>query len=273
MSEPRNIKLTIAYQGTRYFGWQRQKDALTVQEVIEETLKGVLDRPVKINGASRTDTGVHAEGQCANFFVEDSPIPTPAFTWILNGRLPADIAVRESVEVPGRFHSSGDAVNKTYLYRIYIGREKDVNYHNFRWQVEYPLDLAAVNAAAAILLGTHDFQGFTSAKDTRENAVRTVFDARAWWSEHDEEMIFLIKANRYLYHMVRNIVGTLVEIGRGRWPADRVAQILAGRDRTLAGPTAPAQGLTLKTIEYPKFFTSPLDTAPNIGNTCKSESE
>ncbi len=271
MPEPRNIKITVAYQGTRYNGWQRQKDAPTVQEAIEVALEGVLGRPVKVNGASRTDTGVHAEGQCANFYVEDSPIPTHAFAEILNSRLPADIAVRDSVDVPGRFHSSGDAVNKTYHYRIYLRPEKDVNLYNFRWQVGYPLDLTAINAAAAFLIGTHDFQGFTSAKDTRENAVRTVFDSRAWWSDPDAELIYMVKANRYLYHMVRNIVGTLVEIGRGHWPSDKIPQILAARDRTLAGPTAPPQGLTLKQVEYPKIFTIPLDIEPIIGNTSISE--
>jgi tRNA pseudouridine38-40 synthase len=272
MPEPRNIKITVAYQGTRYNGWQRQKDAPTVQETIETTLEGILGRPVKVNGASRTDTGVHADGQCANVLIEDSPIPTEAFATMLNARLPADIAVRESIEVHPRFHASGDAVNKTYLYRIHPGREKDVNLYNLRWQIETTLDLAAMNAAAGLLIGTHDFQGFTSAKDTRENAVRTCFDARAWWEDREGELIFMIKANRYLYHMVRNIVGTLVEIGRGRWPADRVAQILAARDRTLAGPTAPPQGLTLKCIEYPKKFTSPLDIDASIGNTSISQS-
>jgi len=255
----RNIKLLIAYQGTNYRGWARQKDVGTVQETIEQTLSELLGKPVKIQGASRTDAGVHADGQVANFTAEGSHIPTEAFAEILNGRLPPDIAIRESTEVPEEFHASRDALFKTYHYRIYNSHEKDVHLHHFRWQMGYPLDLAAFNAAAHFLIGTHDFQGFTSAKDTRENAVRTVLDATACWSD-DHELIFKITANRFLYLMVRNIVGTLVEIGRGRWPAERVAQIIAAKDRAQAGPTAPPQGLCLKRIEYPKIFTSALDT-------------
>ncbi len=267
MAEPRNIKLIIAYRGTRYFGWQRQKDAVTVQQTVEEAVRSILGKRVTVQGASRTDTGVHAEGQVANFTVEDSPIPTEAFAWILNGRLPADIAVRESTQVPACFHASGDALHKTYIYRIHTGRQKDVMLHDQRWQVGHPLNLADFNAAAAFLVGTHDFQGFTSAKDTRENAVRTVFESRAWWSADSQELVYMIRANRFLYHMVRNIVGTLVEIARGRWAPEKVAQILASRDRTQAGPTAPPQGLCLKCIEYPKKFTSTLDTGTSIGNT------
>jgi tRNA pseudouridine38-40 synthase len=267
MDNIRNIKLVIAYQGTRYFGWQRQKDALTVQETVENVLEQVLNTRTKIQGASRTDSGDHAEGQVANFTVENSPLPTQSLVEILNDRLPDDIAVRDSSEVPLSFHSSGDALYKTYTYRINTSRNKDVMLYNQRWQVSYPLDLHAMNTAANFLIGTHDFQGFTSARDTRENAVRTVFESHAQWSPHDGELIYTIRANRFLYHMVRNIVGTLVEVARGRWSPDKVAEIIARCDRTLAGPTAPPQGLCLKCIEYPKKFTSRLDRNASIGNT------
>ncbi|MFA5865337.1 MAG: tRNA pseudouridine(38-40) synthase TruA [Phycisphaerae bacterium] len=265
-AEIRNIKLTIAYQGTRYSGWQRQKDTPTVQETIEETLSDIVGHQTKIQGASRTDAGVHAEGQVANFLVESCPIPTEAFAAILSGKLPPDIAVRESVEVPLNFHASGTAIHKTYIYRIYTGHPKDVQLYNLRWQVEYPLDLNAINAAAKFLIGTHDFQGFTSAKDTRENAVRSIMNAHAWWSADASELLFMIQANRFLYMMVRNIVGTLVEIGRNRWPAEKVAQIIASQDRTQAGPTAPPHGLCLKVVEYLKNSASTLDTQARIGD-------
>ena len=244
----RNIKMVVAYQGTRYCGWQRQKDVSTVQGTIEDVLGEVVGKAVRIQGASRTDGGVHAEGQVANFYVEDCSIPAEAFAEILNGRLPSDIAVRESSLVADNFHSSGDAVCKSYFYRIYNASTKDVMLFNFRWQVDYPLDVDAMNEAAKFLIGTHDFCSLSSAKDTRENTVRTILEAEAWRFEN--EIIFRVRANRFLYLMVRNIVGTLVEIGRGRWSAEQMAKIIAGRDRRLAGPTAPGHGLCLKKVEY-----------------------
>jgi tRNA pseudouridine38-40 synthase len=259
VSKQRNIKLVIAYQGTRYKGWQRQPDVTTVQETIELILTQFLARPVQIRGASRTDAGVHAEGQVANFVVEDCPIPTHAFADILNGKLPDDIAVRSSVEVPLEFQASRDALHKTYHYRIFNSGLKDVMYHNVRWQMGHKLDNEAINRAASYLIGTHDFKGFTSARDEREDSVRTIYEARSWWSG-ESELTFMIRANRFLYLMVRNIVGTLVEIGRGHWPVDKMAEIIIQRDRTLAGPTAPPQGLCLKSIEYAKNLTSALDT-------------
>lgn len=259
VNKQRNIKLVIAYQGTRYKGWQRQPDVMTVQETVELALQQILARPVQIRGASRTDAGVHAQGQVANFIVENCPIPTHAFADILNGKLPDDIAVRSSVDVPLEFHASRDALHKTYHYRIFNSGLKDVMYHNLRWQVSHKLDNDAINQAASFLIGTHDFKGFTSAKDDRDDAVRTIYQAQAWWSDNSE-LIFMIRANRFLYLMVRNIVGTLVEVGRGHWPPEKVAEILVRRDRTLAGPTAPPQGLCLMSIEYAKNLTSTLDT-------------
>lgn len=261
MNKQRNIKLVIAYQGTRYKGWQRQPDVATVQETIELALTEFLARPVQIRGASRTDSGVHAEGQVANFIVENCPIPTFAFADILNNKLPDDIAVRSSVEVPPEFQASQDALHKTYHYRIFNSGLKDIMYHNVRWQMSHKLDNEAINRAASFLIGTHDFKGFTSTRDERNDSVRTIYEARSWWSG-DSEWTFMIRANRYLYLMVRNIVGTLVEIGRGQWPAEKVAEILVHRNRRLAGPTAPPQGLCLKSIEYAKNLTSALDTEP-----------
>jgi tRNA pseudouridine38-40 synthase len=245
----RKIKLVIGYEGTNYRGWQRQDNAPTVQETIEQALASIIGRSVTVRGASRTDSGVHAEGQVAHFLVE-SPIPDSSFAVILNDRLPADIVIASSQEVPVGFDSSRDAIKKTYRYRIYTGWLKDVEHFRRRWQYEHRLDVSAMNRAAALLLGTHDFRAFASAKDTRDNFVRTVFAAHAYQAA-EYELDFEITADRFLYHMVRNIVGTIVEIGRGHWPVEKMAATLARRDRTQAGPTAPGHGLCLLNIEYP----------------------
>ena len=256
MSE-RNIKIIVAYEGTNYKGWQRQKDAVTVQGTIEAALADIIGRWVRVHGASRTDAGVHAESQVAHFYV-DSPIPDEAFAWLLSGRLPGDIVVRSARTVPRDFDESTDAACKTYLYRFYTGRVREVQFFRRRWRTGTDLDPAAMHQAAQYIVGTHDFKGFASAKDMRETTVRTVMSARAW-RVADDEIDFEITADRYLYQMVRTLAGTLAEIGRGRWQPEKMAQILASRDRTTAGPTAPPNGLCLMHIEYHKNLAIPLD--------------
>lgn len=243
----RTIQLIIAYEGTNYSGWQRQKDTSTVQGTIESALQHIIGRSTKISGASRTDAGVHAAGQVAHFNT-DSTIPDAAFAWALNGRLPPHIVVRSSQRVAADFHSSRDAVSKTYLYRIYSAKLRDVIQFRRRWHFPYSLDVSAINHAANLICGTHDFRAFASARDDRDSTVRTVFSARAY--RLDDEIDFAITADRFLYHMVRNIVGTMVEIGRGRWLPQKAADILASRDRTQAGPTAPPEGLCLMNVDY-----------------------
>lgn len=258
-ADTRNIKLVVAYEGTNYSGWQRQRNVPTVQEAIENALEQVVGCFIKVQGASRTDAGVHAEGQVA-CFATDSPIPAEAFAWVLSRRLPPDIVIRSSHPVSPAFHASRDAARKTYIYRIYTGPTRDVLDFRRRCPIPYDLDVHAMNAAAAVMLGTHDFLAFASAKDDRSDSVRTVSLARVDRpSAH--EIRFQIAADRFLYKMVRNIVGTLVEIGRGRWPAPRTALILASRDRTKAGPTAAPNGLCLLNVEYPHFSRPPLDTS------------
>jgi len=259
MDQTRNIKLVIAYEGTAYNGWQRQRGAPSVQETIETAAEQVIGRSITIRGASRTDSGVHADGQVAHFIV-DSPIPDRAFAGALNGRLPSDIVIRSSEPVPMQFHASRDAMHKTYRYTLYTARARDVHQFRRRWRFPCDLDLQAINDAAGAILGTHDFRAFASAGDMRTDSVRTVFHSFAYRSGPHEIQVE-ITADRFLYHMVRNIVGTLVEIGRGRWPAEKIAEILADRDRTQAGPTAPGHGLCLVSIEYPQDFHQVLDTA------------
>lgn len=248
---PRHIKLVIAYDGTNYKGWQRQKNELTIQEVIEDTLSSIVGEKINIHGASRTDSGVHAEGQVATFKLNNSPIPTENFKTILNDRLPVDIAIRKVELAPEKFHPSKDAICKTYIYRIYNSPEKDVEAYNRRWQIPEPLDINNMQKAAEYLIGTFDYSGFASSKDDRDETVRTVIDTSIDYKPEIKEIIFKITADRYLYHMVRNIVGTLVEIGRGRWQPEQVLRILHTRKRTEAGPTAPACGLCLLEIIYP----------------------
>ncbi len=247
----RHIKLVIAYEGTRYKGWQKQDNELTVQGVIEETLRDVIGKKVSVRGASRTDAGVHAEGQVACFKVENCPIPTESFVRILNDRLPEDIAVRSSEQVDAEFHPSKDALYKRYVYRIYTGRDKDVKLFRRRWGIGYDLDIEEMNKAANYLIGTHNYIGFASARDERDNTVRTVMLAKFQRAKcQEDEIIFTIQADRFLQYMVRNIVGSLVEIGRGHWPAERIGRIIASRDRRQAGPTAPPCGLCLDEIVY-----------------------
>ncbi len=249
MTDERKIKLIVAYEGTRYSGWQRQEGQSTIQGEIESVLSSVTGREIIVRGASRTDAGVHADGQVVTFMLENSPIPTQAFTDILNSKLPPDIAIRSSIEVAKDFHPSQDAICKSYLYRFYDGADKDVEFYNRRWHVPFSLDPEPMNHACRYLLGTHDHIGFASAKDQRDNTVRTIVEAKTY--RKDDEIRFVVKADRFLYHMVRNIAGTLAEIGRGHWPAEKIAEIIQSRDRTQAGRTAPANGLCLKSIEYP----------------------
>ncbi len=251
MSDFRYIKLVIAYEGTRYKGWQRQGSELTVQGVIEETLSGIIGKEISVRGASRTDAGVHAEGQVVCFKLENCPIPTESFVRILNDRLPEDIAVRSSEQVSLKFHPSKDALYKRYTYRIYTGKQKDVKLFRRRWGLGYELDIESMNRACSYLIGTHNYIGFASARDERDNTVRTVLQAEFERAKCDkEEILFMIRADRFLQYMVRNIVGSLVEIGRGHWPPERIGKIIASRDRCQAGPTAPACGLCLEEIVY-----------------------
>ncbi len=251
MDKCRHIKLVVAYEGTRYKGWQRQENELTVQGIIEQTLSDFLERKISVRGASRTDAGVHAEGQVVCFKLDKSSVPTEAFVRILNDRLPEDIAIRSSQEVPEDFHPSKDALYKTYTYRIYTGKDKDVKLFRRRWAIGISLDIDAMNIAASYLIGTHNYTGFASARDERDNTIRTVLYANCEYAEHDErEIVFTIQADRFLQYMARNIVGSLVEVGRHHKSADYTGRIIASRDRRQAGPTAPPLGLCLEKIVY-----------------------
>jgi len=249
MPDRRNIKLVIAYNGAAYHGWQRQADGLeTVQGHVEFAAARVLGEPVAVHGAGRTDAGVHAAGQAASLYTANSAVPLEGLRRAMNSRLPGDIVVRSAEDVPDTFHASRSAVGKTYLYRLCIAPTRPV--HLFRQVYHFwrPLDTDRLRAAAVRVLGTHDFRGFASSAEVRENTVRTV--TRCEVSETGDEIHVAVQGDGFLYHMVRNLVGTLIEIGRGRWEPHRVDAVFTSRDRRDAGPTAPPDGLYLLCVHY-----------------------
>jgi tRNA pseudouridine38-40 synthase len=248
MGPRRNVRLTLEYDGTCYHGWQRQKNALSIQEVIETALSRITGETVRLIGSGRTDAGVHALGQVANF-TTCSTVPLRAFRHGLNSLLPMDIAVREAEEVPLAFHARYAALLKTYEYRILNRPVRSPLNHLRAWWLARFLNTAAMQEAAAVLPGEHDFLAFRAAGSRPGHAVRRVEEA-VWHSQPGGWLIFTITANGFLRGMVRSLVGTLVEIGKGKYPPQHLGEVLEKRDRRLAGPTAPPQGLFLVKVEY-----------------------
>lgn len=243
----RNIKLLIEYDGTDYHGWQVQPNGRTVQEVLEEKIGIMTRQRVRLIGSGRTDAGVHALGQVANFKTS-SAIPPEGFRAGLNSLLPPDIVILEASEAEEAFHAQYWARRKTYRYRILTRQAPSAIHRNFSWHLPRPLDLAAMRRAAEILLGRHDFTSFRGADTDTLNPERKVF--RAAWGTKEDFLHFTIEADGFLKHMVRNIVGTLVDVGQGKSDPEAFRKILAGRDRRRAGITAPPQGLFLLEVAY-----------------------
>jgi tRNA pseudouridine38-40 synthase len=243
----KNIKITISYDGSAYHGWARQKDASSIQQTIEEALERLFDQKVHICGTSRTDAGVHALGQVANMVI-DTPIPVENMKKAINLLLPDDIAIVDVEHVRLNFDPIGDPAGKHYRYTIYTGSEKPV--FNFRtiWHYPYPLNVAAMQAAGALMVGTKDFKSFASAKDYRTDSIRTITKCDVTGS--GDYLIIDVEGNRFMYNMVRNMVGTLVEVGRGRWKPEKINDIFAAADRREAGLLAPPNGLCLMKIFY-----------------------
>jgi tRNA pseudouridine38-40 synthase len=250
---PRNVKLTIEYDGSAYHGWQTQANAPTVQQAMEEAMAGVVGHPVALTASGRTDAGVHALGQVANFTTR-STIPADRLPLALNAALPPDIAVQAAEDVPLDFHARFHATGKTYRYTVLrCPLRPAVERRTAAW-LRRDLDLAAMRAASALFLGTHDFAAFRTAAEQTDNSVRTVTrcDLAARPDHGGERIEFTVAANGFLYNMVRAMIGTLLVIGRGKWPPQRVADLLAAPDRARAGPTAPARGLCLMEVRYDK---------------------
>jgi tRNA pseudouridine38-40 synthase len=242
------LKLTLEYDGTDYVGWQRQLNGTSVQEVLERALSELFGAKVATLVAGRTDAGVHALGQVVAF---DAPrtLPVSAYLRGLSGLLPEDVSVVEATEVPADFDPRRDALGKRYRYLISNRLVRSPLRRRTHWELFAPLDMKAMEEAARPLLGAHDFSAFRAANCEANTTVRTLRELTLCAS--GEVVQFELEGRAFLKHMVRNIVGTLVEVGRGRQSAPWVAAVLASCDRTRAGPTAPPQGLVLVEVRYP----------------------
>ncbi len=242
------LKLVVEYEGTRFLGWQVQPGGPTVQEALEQALTTALREPVRVRGAGRTDAGVHACGQVAAVKVTHVPEDLGRLRKSLNALTPDDVAVREITLVDDAFDPRRDARSRVYEYRILNTPAPSPFWRRHAWHIVQPLDAGAMDTAATQLVGEHDFEAFRGA-DTEpvSSTVRRVLESRV---QAGPVLVYRIEATAFLKHMVRNIVGTLVEVGRGERPAGGFGELLAGRDRTRAGATAPAHGLTLVAVRY-----------------------
>ncbi|ODM08909.1 tRNA pseudouridine(38-40) synthase TruA [Eisenbergiella tayi] len=250
----KRVMLTVAYDGTNYHGWQLQSNGISIEEVLNRCLTELLKEPVQVIGASRTDSGVHAFGNIAVFDTR-ARMPGDKFSYALNQRLPEDIRIRGSREVSLTFHPRKTDSIKTYEYRIL--NEEFPNpvkrlYSHFTY---LPLDEKKMNEGAKFLIGEHDFKSFCSVNAQVESTVRTIYSCEV--QREGTEVVIRISGGGFLYNMVRIIAGTLMDVGNGKYPPETVADILKAKERTAAGPTAPARGLTLISYEFPELKDSP----------------
>ncbi len=241
------VKLVVAYEGTNYCGWQIQPNGITIEQVLNETLSSLLGEEITVTGASRTDAGVHSLGNVA-VFETHTKMPAEKISFALNQRLPEDIVVQESCQVPEDFHPRFSKSRKTYEYRILNCRFRQPLERRTSYFYHYPLDVSAMQKAAAYLVGEHDFTSFASVHAQTNTYVRTIY---ALDVVREGDMIRIrVQGNGFLYNMVRIIAGTLIQVGAGIKKPEDMESILAGKNRELAGPTAPAHGLTMIGLEY-----------------------
>lgn len=244
----RNFKITLQYEGTRYRGWQKQGNTdNTVQARVERALENLCGAPVEARGSGRTDAGVHALGQVVSAAMDTDLTPQEVRDG-LNAHLPADIAAVDCEERDLRFHARLNARRKTYRYRIHQGPVPDVFGRRWAWDCPETLDLAAMEQAAAKLMGERDFQSFCDLKNSKKSTVRRL--ERIDLRREGDDILLDLTGNGFLYHMVRILAGTLAEVGAHRLLPGQMEDILASHDRKNAGPLAPAQGLTLVSVEY-----------------------
>ena len=240
-------RVTLAYDGTDYLGWQVQPQGVTIQSRLQEALTHIAGETVSVVGAGRTDAGVHAQGQVAHFDLPTA-VPPSGLLKGLNSILPEDIRILEVASAPDDFHARYQARSKTYRY--YLDRAPVASPFRCRYTLHhpYPLDVEAMSQAAARLVGRHDFSSFRASSCEAKTSERDCHVSR--FTEQGGELVYEVAANGFLHHMVRNLVGTLLEVGRGKLAPDDITRLLEARDRTLAGPTAPAKGLHLIRVDY-----------------------
>lgn len=243
----RNIKLTIAYDGTSFKGWQVQKNGRTVQEEIEKAIKKVFGKKCTLYGAGRTDSGVHARGQVANFKTS-SEMPITKVAVALSSLLPETISIQKAEEVKEDFHARFSAKKKRYQYSIHNSKRRDPFTERYAWGVSYSLDVPLMRKEAKVLEGRHDFKSFQASDKREGSTVRRINSIKI--NKKGSHITIDIEGDGFLYNMVRNITGTLVDIGRGYLAAGSMKRILGKKDRKEAGPTAPAKGLLLVSVKY-----------------------
>jgi len=244
----RNLKLTLGYDGTDFNGWQVQPGYRTVQELLETAIATVTGRKVYANASGRTDSGVHAVGQVVNFH-SDTRLAPAALVRALNANLPHDVACRHCEEVSPTFNANKDAVRKLYRYVIIDSSLRSPFLFKYATSSRQQLDAAAMARAARVLVGRHDFHSFETEWPNRQTSIRTILHLSV--NRVGEYIWIDVEADGFLYNMVRTIAGTLMNVGRGFWPEEKVQEILTAEDRTVAGPTAPPQGLFLMRVTYP----------------------
>ncbi len=246
--EEKKIKLVIAYDGSAYHGWQRQQNALTLQQVFEEKLEKMLGEPIRIFASGRTDAGVHALGQVVHFSTH-SKLDPDTIKKGLNSLLPEDIFVKEVGYAAPEFHARYSARRKTYEYRILNTVSPDIFQRRYVWHIRKKLDYEGMRRSLALILGKHDFSAFRSSGSGNRNPVRTMYRADLVEGSAGRLRI-LMEADGFLRHMVRNLVGTLVEVGQGKMTTEEFGAVLHSGDRSMAGPKAPANGLFLAKVNY-----------------------
>ena len=247
----RTFKFTVCYDGSNYSGFQRQAKEITIQQALEEKLERICGEPVTVTGSGRTDAGVHARCQVVSFVTEGT-IPTANMVRALNSVLPEDIRALHAEEMPEGFNARKDACRKEYEYRIRFTPEPDPFSRNYVWQIRELPDMDKMNKAAAMILGTHDFSGFQSTGSSPVSPVKTIYKSQ-WEKEQGGTLVYHIAGNGFVYHMVRNLVWSMVQIGLGKKSPEAMAEELTLKRGKFENSPAPAQGLYLAYVSYEKF--------------------
>lgn len=243
------VLLTVAYDGTNYFGWQRQNNFVSVQQRLEEGLSALFKSRITVRGASRTDTGVHSLGQRAVFRV-DTTIPVNKIPYAVNPFLPEDIRVTAAVEVDEEFHPQNSVYKKTYEYKLLNGDFPNPKLRNYTEFVRKPLDIEKMRQACGYFLGEHNFKAFCASGSSAKTTVRTVFELSVSEKQSDNTISIVVSGNGFLYNMVRIITGTLIYVGEGKILPEEIPCIIASQDRARAGKTVSPNGLTLMEVYY-----------------------